>query len=130
MPSHPSSTVCKCKKTPKNKKKVLSVRDIDCTLKYFFFFFKCSKYTCFSAPTVTGCKVEHLVESVSVLVILVRWRLLEEGTEGRAHGATLQGLLHTEIVHHALLNLLLGRGEQKASEDSQLGGDKRQNVHI
>lgn len=65
------------------------------------------------------------MESVSVLVILVRWRLLEEGTEGRAHGATLQGLLHTEIVHHALLNLLLGRGEQKASEDSQLGGGQK-----
>lgn len=46
--------------------------------------------------------------------------LLQEGAEGGADGAAAEGLLHAEVVHHALLHFLLGRGEQQAAEHGQL----------
>lgn len=49
-------------------------------------------------------------------------RLRQEGSERGADGATPQRLLHPEVVHHALLDFLLGRGEQEAPEDRQLEG--------
>lgn len=54
---------------------------------------------------------------------LVTWSrrlLLQEGAEGGADGAAAEGLLHTEVVHHALLHLLLGRGEEQAAKHGQL----------
>lgn len=51
---------------------------------------------------------------------MLRRRLLQEGNEGGAHGAAPQRLLHTEVVHHGPLDLLLGGGEQEAPEDCQL----------
>lgn len=49
----------------------------------------------------------HAAASVGVLVAIGRRRLLQEGGERGADGAAAQRLLHTEVVHHALLHLLL-----------------------
>lgn len=46
--------------------------------------------------------------------------LLQEGAEGGANGAAAEGLLHPEVVHHALLHFLLRRGEEQAAEHGQL----------
>lgn len=70
-----------------------------------------------------------LALSVGVLVGFGGRRLLQEGGEGGADGATPERLLHAEVVHHALLYLLFSRGEQEATEDRQLkGGAKRNKV--
>lgn len=61
-----------------------------------------------------------LAASVVVLVAFSGWRLFQEGIEGGADGTAPERLLHTEVVHHALLHILLGWGEKKAPEDSQL----------
>jgi len=45
--------------------------------------------------------------SVRLLVAFSWRRLLQEGSEGGADGATPQRLLHAEVVHHTLLYLLL-----------------------
>jgi len=59
--------------------------------------------------------------------VLVAVSLLEERSEGGADGAAAEGLLHAEVVHHALLYFLLSRGEEEAPEDRQLhrGAQKR-----
>lgn len=54
---------------------------------------------------------------------MVTWSrrlLLQEGAEGGADGAAAEGLLHTEVVYHALLHFLLGRGEEQAAKHGQL----------
>lgn len=60
--------------------------------------------------------------SVGVLVAFGRWRLLQERGEGGADGAAAERLLHTEVVHHALLDFFLCWGEKKAAENCQLWG--------
>lgn len=54
------------------------------------------------------------------MVTLNRRLLLQERAEGGADGAAAEGLLHAEVVHHALLHFLLGRGEEQAAKHGQL----------
>ena len=64
----------------------------------------------------------HAARSEGGLFPVARLRPLQEGGEGGAHGAAPKWLLHAEVVHHALLHLLLSRRKQEASKDCQLKG--------
>lgn len=69
------------------------------------------------------CRCVCVCVSVRLLVDVRRCRLLEKGSEGGADGPATQRLLHAEVVDHALLNFLLGGGEEEAAKDGQLQRD-------
>lgn len=71
-------------------------------------------------PPAGVCVCVCAAASVCVWVAVSGRRPLQEGREGGADGATSERLLHAEVVHHALLDLLFSGGEQKAPEHCQL----------